>query len=102
MVHVNEPVWHLMMWAMIFANLMTFATNLAHCNETRPPLFTESFDDARLEDRGWYDLTGTRIAGDAKAGRGCIEFEWAAGSGNVKGSSPMRRLFEPTDHVYLR
>jgi len=66
------------------------------------PLFTESFDDAKLEARDWYDLTTTRIAAGAKAGKACIEYEWVDGKSTAQGSSPMRRLFEPTDRVYLR
>jgi hypothetical protein len=64
--------------------------------------FAESFDDANLQAREWYDLNGIRIAAGAKAGKGCIEYEWALGKPNAQGSSPMRRLFEPTDRVYLR
>jgi hypothetical protein len=82
--------------------IIAFLACLSVAADPAAVLFTESFDDARLADRGWYDLTGTRIVEDAKAGRGCIEFEWTAGSGNVKGSSAMRRLFEPTDRVHLR
>ena len=43
-----------------------------------------------------------RIAGNASAGKGCLEYEWAQGKDNVQGSSPMRRLFEPSDRVYIR
>ena len=64
--------------------------------------FRESFDDAKLESREWYDLNGVRIAKDAAAGAGCIEYEWTKGSGTVQGSSPARRLFEPSDEVYIR
>jgi len=65
-------------------------------------LFRESFDDAELMKRGWYDGTETRIAGEAKAGQGCIEYEWVGRDAKVSGSSTMRRMFEPTDEVYLR
>ena len=64
-------------------------------------LLSESFDDAQLGERGWYDFTTVRIAEGASAGKGCLEFEWVAGKGNVQGSSPARRLFEPTDRVYV-
>ena len=75
---------------------------LAITADPTAPLFSESFDDANLQARGWYDLTGARTIGDAKAGKGCIEYEWVDGKTNAQGSSPMRRLFEPTDRVYLR
>ena len=66
------------------------------------PLFTEGFDDAEFEARRWYDLGAMRIAGEAKAGKGCLEYEWVRGKDNVQGSSAARRLFEPTDRVYVR
>jgi hypothetical protein len=65
-------------------------------------LFKESFDDAKVGERAWYDHGAVRIAGDASAGKGCLEYEWIKGKDNVQGSSPMRRLFEPTDRVYVR
>jgi hypothetical protein len=65
-------------------------------------LFAETFDDAKLNTRGWYDQTAVRIAGDAQAGKGCLEFEWTDAKQGVQGSSPARRLFEPTDCVYIR
>ena len=81
---------------------ITLLACLAIAADPTESLFTESFDDADLQSRGWYDLGRTRIVGNAKAGNGCIEYEWVKGQGNVQGSSPMRRLFEPTDRVYLR
>ena len=65
-------------------------------------LFSESFEDADLAGRGWYDGTKFRIVGDAAAGKGCIEYEWTDSQSGVKGSSPVRRLFEPTDEVSIR
>ena len=65
-------------------------------------LFQETFDDPNLESRQWYDLTGVRIAGDSVAGKGCIEFEWTDNRSNVKGSSPARRLFEPSEEIAIR
>ena len=65
-------------------------------------LFSESFEDADLAGRGWYDGAKFRIVGDAAAGKGCIEYEWPDRRSGVKGSSPFRRLFEPTDEVRIR
>lgn len=65
-------------------------------------LFEESFDDDDLAKRGWYDLGDIRIAAAAFAGAGCLEFEWTDKNRPVQGSSPMRRLFEPSGEVYLR
>jgi hypothetical protein len=66
-------------------------------------LFRESFDDARLIQRGWYD--GDRFAiSDVQpvAGPGCIEYAWRAGSTTPFSSSGIRRLFEPSETVHLR
>lgn len=65
-------------------------------------LFSESFEDPGLSSRGWYDGKVVRIAGEAASGKGCIEYEWAAPDKPVSGSSTQRRLFEPTDEVFLR
>jgi hypothetical protein len=65
-------------------------------------LFTEHFDDANLTNRRWYDGTAFRIVGDAFAGKGCIEYEWRTGDERPSASSGARRLFEPTEEVWLR
>lgn len=65
-------------------------------------LFSESFENADLARRGWYDGTRFRVVGDAMAGRGCLEYEWPDRQSGVQGSSPVRRLFEPTDEVGIR
>jgi hypothetical protein len=64
--------------------------------------FSESFEDADLAGRGWYDGARFRIAGDAAAGKGCIEYEWTDRHSGTQGSSPVRRLFEPTEEVSIR
>jgi hypothetical protein len=66
-------------------------------------LFSESFEDAQLAKRGWYD--GEKFAISDKepfAGKGCIEYTWQAGGTVPASSSGVRHLFEPTDVVYLR
>jgi hypothetical protein len=65
-------------------------------------LFRESFDDADLVKRGWYDGTQFRIAGDAWAGAGCIEYEWTAPDAKVSGSVGVRRGFEPSTEIFIR
>lgn len=67
-----------------------------------PPLFQESFDDANLAQRDWYDGTMFRISRESFAGKGCIEYEWTDSRSSVRGSSPVRRLFEPSDEVAIR
>jgi hypothetical protein len=66
-------------------------------------LFSESFDDANLSNRNWYDGASFRIVGDAFAGKGCIEYEWRERDTQPSAaSSGARHLFEPTDEVWLR
>ena len=64
--------------------------------------FSESFEDANLAERNWYDGSQFRIVGGARAGNGCIEYEWTHGQSKVQGSSGVRHLFAPTDEVALR
>jgi hypothetical protein len=82
----------------------TFVLDAANAAEPEPKkvLFAESFNDSKLESRQWYDMTTIRIAGNAVAGKGCIEYEWKDAKSGVQGSSAMRRLFEPTDEIYIR
>src|SRR5437016_5659567 len=65
-------------------------------------VFSESFNDADLTKPDWYDGNTFRIAGDAKAGAGCIEYEWTRPDAGVSGSSGVRHLFEPSDEVWIR
>jgi hypothetical protein len=66
-------------------------------------LFSESFEDARLIERGWYDGSKFTISDrQPYTGKGCIEYGWKAGTTNPFNSSGIRRLFEPADTVYLR
>jgi len=75
----------------------------ARAEESAPRIFfQESFDDADLAARHWYDGREFRIAGDAVAGKGCVEYAWIEGRPKVQGSSAVRHLFEPTDEVAIR
>jgi hypothetical protein len=65
--------------------------------------FSESFDDMNLVDRGWYDGSKFKIDGKyTYAGKGCIKYRWEKNSTNPASSSGVRRLFKPTEVVYLR
>ncbi|HOA63152.1 MAG: hypothetical protein KA191_17560 [Verrucomicrobia bacterium] len=64
--------------------------------------FSESFEDANLRERGWYDLSQVRISGGAAAGQGCIEYEWTDAQSGTHGSAAARHLFTPTDEVAIR
>ncbi|MCB1276306.1 PQQ-dependent sugar dehydrogenase [Prosthecobacter sp.] len=63
-------------------------------------LFSEGFDDAQADSRGWYDGKDVRIVPEGRHGN-CIEYEWIDGSG-VTGSSAKRHLFEPADEIFIR
>jgi hypothetical protein len=65
-------------------------------------LLAESFDDADLLKRGWYDGDRFRIVPAAFSGKGCAEYEWLARGSGAVGTGPVRRLFEPTDEVFVR
>ena len=66
-------------------------------------LFEEGFDDPRLLEREWYDGRTFTISGTKPhAGKGSIEYRWEAGATNPASSSGIRRLFPPTDRVYVR
>ena len=66
-------------------------------------LFSESFDDAQLNQRGWYD--GNKFTISEKqpfAGPGCIEYHWPAKSSVPDSSSGIRHGLAPSHTVYLR
>jgi hypothetical protein len=66
-------------------------------------IFSEGFEDNQLLQRGWYDGDKFRIVNAGPlAGKGCIEYHWAQGGTTPDTSSGIRRLFEPTETVYLR
>ncbi len=66
-------------------------------------LFRESFDDSRLLKREWYDGDDFSIAKEgAKAGDGCLEFRWLSKGTTPDNSHGARRLFEPSETIYLR
>lgn len=89
--------------SLMFALGLAFAAStFADAAEPDGVLFSESFDDAELSKRNWYDGTAFRIVGDARAGKGCIEYEWTSPDASVSGSSAVRHLFEATDEVHLR
>lgn len=65
--------------------------------------FSESFDDTNLTSREWYDGNKFKISEkDAYAGKGCIEYRWKKNGTRPVISAGIRRLFEPTEVVYIR
>lgn len=68
-----------------------------------PVLFREEFDDSQLATRGWYDGNQFEISKvDPRSGSGSITFHWKASGTTPDNGNGARRLFEPTDSVYLR
>src|SRR5688572_591975 len=78
----------------------SFATTVLAADA--PPFFTESFDDGKLFERGWYDGEKIQISTEKPyAGAGSIEYFWKTKNGPPSSSS-LRHLFPPTESVYLR
>lgn len=67
-------------------------------------LFREGFEDAQLLQRGWYDGTGRFAIATNRpfAGAGSLEYAWKDGATTPASSSGVRRLFTPTETIYLR
>ena len=85
--------------------LIMYALTLAFgmsCKEVpEEPDFIENFDDDALTSRGWYDESRISIAGDARAGDGCIEYQWDSEAKGIASAS-IRHPVSPADEVYLR
>src|SRR5687767_3769916 len=65
-------------------------------------LLRENFDDTALPARGWYDGKVFRVVAAARAGAGCIEYEWSAGDHAARGSSGVRHAIPPVGEVFVR
>src|SRR5688572_6753216 len=99
-----RPITSAAVWLVLFAAVLPSPLNSAEPEE-KPAglLFRESFDDARLAHRKWYDGDKFSIAKEgAKAGDGCLEFRWLARGTTPNNSHGARRLFEPSETIYLR
>ena len=86
----------------VFVVVLLLASAGAQDRNVDHILMTESFEEAKLESRGWYDVTNVRIAAGGVGGGKCIEYEWTSPREGVKGSAPARHLFEPTEEIYIR
>jgi len=66
-------------------------------------LFAEGFDDGGLLQRGWYDGGRFKVTPAGPfSGKGCIEYHWQRGGTQPDTSQVLRRIFEPSEGVYLR
>src|SRR5829696_4870441 len=73
----------------------------AACVVNAGEFFREGFEDSKLLERGWYDGSKFLISDGAKVGKGCIEFAWKEKTTTPESSTGIRRLFEPSESVYL-
>ena len=90
-------------------NLTLADTSFITITDTASPppgatvLLTESFDDAAVAGRGWYDNTNPAIsAAEHHAGAGALQMAFAAGATLPASGSALRHKFPATDRLYLR
>lgn len=105
---VSHAALSSMIWlgAVLCGTLPVFATDVPEKQAAEPipaVRFVEDFDDAGLLKRGWYDGEQFVIRQDQPhTGQGCIEFHWKPGGTTPAWSAGMRRLFEPSETIYLK
>ncbi|MGK0189590.1 MAG: hypothetical protein ACI9R3_005407 [Verrucomicrobiales bacterium] len=93
---------HLILYVAIAASVLI---GIAIAEETEPGsiLLAESFDDADLQKRDWYDGSRFKIVPDgAFAGKGCIEYRWKAKTTSPHTSKGIRHLITATEELYIR
>lgn len=72
-------------------------------NSSSTILFSETFDDASLNSRAWYDNIA-KVAIDPiikYSGNGSAKFRFAVGATTPDSGGALRRKFTPTDSVYV-
>ena len=64
---------------------------------------TETFEDSNFTSRGWYDMGGSPVIDPVNphSGFGCVRFTWSPGNSLPDTGWAARRLFTPTDRVYI-
>lgn len=79
--------------------LLIFCTSLF----SQELLFVEMFDDDQVESRRWYDNTCVVISKKEHipGSTGSAEFHWAKGATAPESGGAMRKLFTPSDAVYV-
>jgi hypothetical protein len=91
-----------LLWVIFAANLL-IGDAIAEESKPNTTLFGESFDDADLLKRDWYDGSRFKIVSDeAFAGKGCIEYRWKERATNPHTSSGARHPLKPTDQLFIR
>ncbi len=90
------------LWAGIAVHVL-IGNALAGESKPGTTLFSESFDDAELLKRSWYDGSNFKIVSDgAYAGKGCIEYRWKDKTTKPHTSSGVRHPLKATDELYIR
>lgn len=96
----SKALFFLSVWILVYAPIGS-----AIAEEPKPStiLFSESFDDADLLKRHWYDGSIFRIVSDgAYAGKGCIEYRWKDKTTKPFTSSGARHPLQATDELFIR
>jgi len=81
---------------------ISFNVSNTSSSTTSTLLFAEPFNNTSFTSRGWYDSTGGAVSTSSPyEGTGSFQCAFAAGGTNCSGGDPRRRLFTPTDSVYV-
>jgi hypothetical protein len=87
-----------------FKSALVFSAILAAPAAGAGVLFNESFDDANVGQRGWYDNTRAYISTTehSPGSAASLQFHFAPGATTPDSGGGMRHLFAATNSVYLR
>jgi predicted amidohydrolase len=100
----TASAWMLTRCLMMSSLVLLAAEAVGQTPKAAPQVrFEEGFEDEELTERGWYDGGRFSIArSGARSGTGCLEYRWDAGTTTPASSTGVRRLFEPSETVYVR
>ena len=94
---------HRLIKHVVIAAAVLIGNGIAEETKSSSILLAESFDDADLLKRDWYDGSRFKIVSEgAFAGKGCIEFRWKAKATSSHTSSGARHFIRATEELYIR